>query len=309
MTADRRPPSAKRIQKVQASCQALEVVRRRPSLAGESSVTLLLALALLLRGAFLLLAGVDAPLVGDELAYQQIAENVATGRGFVQNNNPFFPGQTLYAWQAPLYPLSLAALYSVFGANPFVGKLYGILVGVATVYVSYDLARRVFANERIAWMAALFVAVYPGLLTSSHLLLSETLFTFLLVLAFDLLVAATTILTPSLSLSERGAGKRGWLVLTAAGAVWGAATLTRGITLYFILPLVAWFFIALGKDRWRAFPRALVFTLTALAVIAPWTLPNYTVFNQFVLLETKGGVNFWLGNSPFTPNDFIRNVW
>ncbi|MBI4675331.1 MAG: hypothetical protein HY741_27115 [Chloroflexi bacterium] len=27
------------------------------------------------------------------------------------------------------------------------------------------------------------------------------------------------------------------------------------------------------------------------------------------MLETKGGVNLWLGNSPYTPYEFIRNVW
>jgi hypothetical protein len=52
-----------------------------------------------------------------------------------------------------------------------------------------------------------------------------------------------------------------------------------------------------------------LFLASMTAVIAPWTVRNYNVFHQFVLLETKGGVNFWLGNSPYTPPNFIRNVW
>ncbi len=159
-----------------------------------SSPAALLALALLLRLVFLALAGINAPLAGDEIQYQQLAANVAAGRGFVQNNNPFFPGQILYAWQAPLYPLSLAVLYLFLGPHPIVAKLFGILVGVATVYVTYDLARRVFSNRRAAWFTGLWAAIYPGLLTNAHLLLSETLDTFLLVLAFDLLVAAISLL-------------------------------------------------------------------------------------------------------------------
>jgi 4-amino-4-deoxy-L-arabinose transferase-like glycosyltransferase len=269
----------------------------------------LLFLALVLRLAFLLLAGVNAPLAGDEIQYQQLAANVAAGRGFVQNNNPFFPGQVLHAWQAPLYPLSLAVLYFFFGPSALVAKLFNIAVGVVTVYVTYDLARRVFSNQRVAFVAALFAAVYPGFLTNAHLLLSETLFTFLIVLAFDLIVASTA-----------GSNQRAILLAVLAGAAWGAATLTRGITLYFVVPLALWWLVVSTRgvgantsvhhhDLGRGLTALLVFVLAMVAVLAPWTMRNYTVFHQFVMLETKGGVNFWLGNSPYTPSDFIRNVW
>jgi 4-amino-4-deoxy-L-arabinose transferase-like glycosyltransferase len=358
-----------------------------------ADLKLLLVLALVLRLALLLLAGVNAPLTGDELAFQQIAVNVAAGRGFVQNNNPFFPGQLLYAWQAPLYPLSLAAVYLLFGTDPIIGKLFGVLLGVATVYLTFDLARRVFPNSPdghetrpssgplgceqdlrlhrrgragAAWLAALFVAIYPGLLTNAHLLLSETLFTFLLVLSFDLIAAAiphlpflTTLVPspPSASKEDPGplpvverdpspprpaegdpspprpaegdpslppllkGGRGGVLLIAAAGAAWGAATLTRGITLYFVVPLALWLAIRWVPSRqfkWRQRVRsplafnlrmAIVFAAATAVVMVPWAMRNMTVFHQFVLLETKGGVNFWLGNSPYTPDDFIRNVW
>lgn len=222
-----------------------------------------------------------------------------------------------------------------------------MLIGVATVYITFDLARRIFPSlpllrngkkhsflsriighfgegETIAWLSAIFVAVYPGFLTSSHLLLSETLFTFLLVLAFDL-IAASVGRSASPASSPGKGGRREGLILLAAGAAWGAATLTRGITLYFVFPLMLWLAFqwspegqtnGKGLDRsvrsvrstLRATP-AIAFVLGMVATIAPWTIRNATVFHQVVLLETKGGVNFWLGNSPYTPNDFIRNVW
>lgn len=326
----------------------------------------------MLRLAFLVLAGINAPLVGDELAYQQIAVNVAAGRGFVQTNNPFFPGQVFLAWQAPLYPLTLGAIYFPLGPQPIFGRLFGVLIGVATVYLTFDLARRIVPGtfptqgqdlspsrvnrhrERIAWVAALIAAVYPGLLTAAHLLLSETLFTFLLVLAFDLIAAAvqpdnpfasivpnsdsshsprhlknptqaaTTMPDPPMRASVNG-GRRGMVLIFAAGAAWGAATITRGIGLYFALPVVLWLGTswpqiatagksALAQKEGRL-PgtfnpgRALVFAVALALVVMPWTIRNLNVFHEVVLLETKGGVNFWLGNSPYTPSDFIRNVW
>lgn len=283
-----------------------------------------LLLALVLRVLFLVLAGVDAPPVGDELAYQQIAENFAAGRGLFQTNNPFFPGQSLYAWQAPLYPLLLGLLYSVLGQTLLLAKAFGILVSTATVYVTYALAFRVSRSmlprsephsdtvrTPIALVAAFLVAIYPGLLTHAHLLLSETLFIFLLLLAFACLAHAF----------ESKARVRWWLL--GAGVVWGLATLTRGLTLYFTPLLALW----VGWMLWRgmsseqsragesshssraALVGAGLVLLGVVVTIVPWTVRNYTQFGQPVVLETKGGVNLWLGNSPYTPDDFIRNVW
>lgn len=308
-----------------------------------TSIGGLLLLALLLRLAFLFLAGVDAPLTGDELAYQQIAENLAAGRGFVQTNNPFFPGQTLYAWQAPLYPLSLGVIYLLLGPNIFLAKLFGVILSTATVYLVYDLAQHIFRHPLLPWarddavaqgiarVSGLLIAIYPGFLTHAHLLLSETLFIFLLILAFNLVARAV-------EAANKDDSRSAWLgsaaLFAAAAMAWGLATLTRGIALYFMLLLALWIAktlwpsggnaveddgrrpIADRHERPRpAAPRRnavllpLLFLLAACLVIAPWTLRNYRVFHQFVLLETKGGVNFWLGNSPDTPKDFIRNVW
>lgn len=284
---------------------------RHPPLAARLKVWLdhpyalpgVLVLAFALRVIFLILAGVNAPLTGDELAYQQIAENVAAGRGFFQDNNPFFPGQILFAWQAPLYPLSLAALYALFGSNLLLAKLMGIVISTATVYVTYDLARQIFtaAKRSIALVAAFLVAIYPGFLTHSHLLLSETLFIFLVLLAFDFAAHAFESNTP-----------RVWLWILGAGALWGLATLTRGITLYFTPLFALWIGWMLWREHrglMRAVLPALMFVAATALVILPWSARNYSQFGQFVLLETKGGVNLWLGNSPDTPDDFIRNVW
>jgi 4-amino-4-deoxy-L-arabinose transferase-like glycosyltransferase len=123
-------------------------------------------------------------------------------------------------------------------------------------------------------------------------------------LAFDFIARAL----------EEGGGRR-WAWLGAAAVMWGLATLTRGLTLYFLPLLALWLGWVLWRENkkssvWRAaILPAVVFGLVVFAVIAPYTARNYFQFHQFVLLETKGGVNLWLGNSPYTPYEFIRNVW
>ena len=270
----------------------------------------LLGFALLLRLLFMVLAGVNAPLTGDEVAYQQIAVNVASGLGFWEDTNPFFPQQVLHAWQAPVYPLSLAAIYFVLGQKLLFARLFGIVISTATVYVTYDLAARVFEDQRAALASGLLLALYPGFLTNAHLLLSETLFSFCVMLAFDLVARGT----PDQTLQLPATFRETWYA-AAAGTVWGLATLTRGITLYFAPILALWIVWNRPPTHVPRLPilrsviAGCVFLVMTAAVIAPWTIRNYAVFRQFVLLETKGGVNFWLGNSPYTPPDFIRNVW
>lgn len=254
----------------------------------------ILCIALLTRLIVTVVAGWSSPLTGDEIQYNQLAENLIAGIGYVENTNPFFPGQSLYAWQAPAYPYLLAAVGTLSGHLIITTKIIQILLGTATVYLTYRLASTVFSHYPAA-IVGLIVALYPGLVTNTHLILSETLFIFLLVLAFNLLISPSGLLVPILS-----------------GIVFGLAILTRGIILYFAPIAAVWLVFKDGADSQSIRKRALVGVLflgAILVPLAPWVARNYTTFHQFVLLETKGGVNFWLGNSPFTPYEFIRNVW
>lgn len=239
-------------------------------------------------------AGWSSPLTGDEIQYNQLAENLIAGIGYVENTNPFFPGQSLYAWQAPAYPYLLAAVGALSGNLIIAAKVIQILLGTTTVYLTYRLASTVFSDYPAA-IVGLIVALYPGLVTNTHLILSETLFIFLLVLAFNLLISPSAFVSPILSC-----------------IVFGLAILTRGIILYFAPIAAFWLAFKDGGASQSTRKRVVVgilFLGAILIPIVPWIARNYATFHQFVLLETKGGVNFWLGNSPYTPYEFIRNVW
>ena len=75
------------------------------------------------------------------------------------------------------------------------------------------------STDRIALAAGLFAAIYPGFLTNAHLLLSESLFIFLLLLAFNLVARG---------LESTRRGGRMWLWLLGAGAFWGLASRSPG---------------------------------------------------------------------------------
>jgi hypothetical protein len=49
--------------------------------------------------------------------------------------------------------------------------------------------------------------------------------------------------------------------------------------------------------RRRQTAAAVLFTVVALAVVAPWTIRNTRVYGRIVLVASEGGVTFWTGNN------------
>jgi 4-amino-4-deoxy-L-arabinose transferase-like glycosyltransferase len=100
--------------------------------------------------------------------------------------------------------------------------------------------------------------------------MSECLFTFWLLLALWAL----------------GDEKRPWFLLLIGGLAIGLATLTRPVGLL-LLPA---FGVAQLWTQWRAAWKPVLWVgLTALLVIAPWTLRNYLIHGTLVPVSTHGG--------------------
>lgn len=65
------------------------------------------------------------------------------------------------------------------------GRLQTVLLGVASVFLVYLIAKRLF-NERVGYLASLILATSPMWVKESHYMLTDTLFVFSLLLAFYL---------------------------------------------------------------------------------------------------------------------------
>ncbi|MEX0818454.1 MAG: phospholipid carrier-dependent glycosyltransferase, partial [Pirellulaceae bacterium] len=125
--------------------------------------------ALLIRGAFVVMTA-DA-LNADPDGYRGIAENLRQHGVFGSTSVPT-------AFRPPLYPVLLAALAVKGEVWPsLVGGLH-VLLGVATVVLTFLLARQ-WRLGRWSAVAAALVAVDPILLHQSSLVMTETLATFL----------------------------------------------------------------------------------------------------------------------------------
>src|SRR5262245_51685836 len=172
------------------------------------ALTILFVVGLAVRLALLAASDGLGTRITDEQQYEQIAQNLVAGHGFAWG-----PGQPT-SIRPPLYPALLAGVWAVSPGNLQAVRVVQIALALATAALVYLLGSRVYSPTVGAW-ASVICWLYPSFIFFNVLILTETLFTFLLV-AFVLL-AVMVVQTPRA------------LVAIACGAALGLAALTRSI--------------------------------------------------------------------------------
>ena len=209
--------------------------------------------------------------IDDQFYFNALPLLLADGHGFI---NPFVYVFQDHAVRAtaehpPLHSVVLAGLAELGGRSADAQRLTGAVFGAGTIVVAGLLARRL-AGERAGLIAAGVAALYPVLIVTDGALMSESLFVVLV--GLSLLAAFRLAEAPGLG---RGA---------VLGAVVALAALTRGEALLLLALLLV---PVLGRPAGR---RAALVSVAAFAlVLAPWTIRNWVVFDQPVLISTNPG--------------------
>ena len=256
------------------------------SLRSRRAIIAAAGVALLLRLAFGLFYWTGKPLTHDEREYLSLAESLASGRGFTYAEAHESGTGQRFA-RAPGYPafLSVLRVNDDADAAPVPVKVVQALLG-AVVVAMIGLLAWIAAGPQAGIAAATLAAFYPPLVWLSAYVLSESLYMPLALGSVLLLGEATR--RADAARSPRAGGA---LTLTA-GVIAGLAILVRPAMLLF-LPLAA-----LWLMRRRQITLALALPVTALLVVAPWTIRNLHSYGRFVLVASEGGVTFWTGNHP-----------
>jgi tetratricopeptide (TPR) repeat protein len=188
-------------------------------------------------------------------------------------------------FRAPFYVYSLGFLYWLFGDSLWVGRLFGLAVGLGSVTLTYLIAARL-AGRTAAVAAGLLHALYPMAIYFESELLLDPLYTLILEGAVLLLLAWRD--------SERISS------LFLASFCLGVAAITRPVALA-LLPLFLIWPLLTGvvrpnrqRPRWRL---AALVMLGVLLPIAPVAIRNYVVADDPVLISSQGGINLYLGNN------------
>ncbi len=235
----------------------------------------------------------------DRDAYLAIAENLVAGNGFCS-----VAGHPT-AFRPPLYPLLLAGCLAMGGT--IVLAAVHIVMGTATVALTWLLTRRTGLSENAGLLAGLLTAIDPLLLEHGTQPMTETLFTFL---STALLCAMTSPAGASLQrpvLSGVLLGLAGLCrpSIWAFALLWLAVAMTFGAVQRFGRRTQA----GNAHPSWRS----LVVVLgTAVLVVSPWVFRNWQVFGRPIVMTTHGGYTLALGNNERFYSDVVvgpEQVW
>lgn len=245
-------------------------------------------------------AAINLPIgLDDMFQYDMLGRSLAAGEGYRWYAQPdldlirsyididfiapdYDPRGIETSFRAPAYPFLLAGVYTLSGLEwrLFAARLVNAALGALLAPMTYALARRLFPDdERVARFGGLALAAYPMLLIYPLALATENLF-------FPLVLGGLLAL---LRAAEKRRA-RDWLL---AGAILGAATLTRSVIFAFAGLAGLWIWFGL-----RNFRGALLYGLAVFALVLPWTIRNTLLEGQFTFVENSMGYNLHMGYHP-----------
>lgn len=220
------------------------------------------------------------PPVVDAQAYDRIAVNLLSGNGFREDASLQFDRDTAIVRAGPGYEFFLAGIYAVFGHRYEAVWIVQALLHGLTGYLLFRIALRVFPDRgrAVGLLAAALFGFHPDLIEISAMLMTETLYLFCVVVAVYAFVI-------SLERPDRA----GLAALLGVGT--GIAILTRPPVALFV-PIICFMYVRARRSLSLG-----AFFLACAAVLAPWVVRNYAVYDQFILTTLIGDYNLWIGNT------------
>jgi 4-amino-4-deoxy-L-arabinose transferase-like glycosyltransferase len=187
----------------------------------------------------------------------------------IATRGPYLPE----VFRTPIYPAFLAGVYAVFGDNPLVAVFWQCLLGASACALVCFTGVRAGAPRAGFW-GGLLLALDPGSALTCNLLITDTLYTWLLAVVVALLIA--------FSQRQRLA------YLLAAGACVGLSVLCRPGGSYLPPLLAAWVLLASARP-WRSRVVRMALFAAAVAVpVGPWLYRNYSTFGVWQVSSMQG---------------------
>lgn len=234
---------------------------------------------------------------GDAPTYYILADHLLDGTGY-----RYAADLAPTAKRTPGYPLFIASVFRVFGRNFTAVRLVQCVLDVVTTYLVFAIAVLFLGSAPIGLIAALGYALYLPAIQSTTYIMTETTYTFSLVLAVLIALLAARV--------------RSHLLYAVSGIAFGISALIRpGVILLPFALMVVGLLVSLTKhsslDRGvgrvlgepprRGFERTpvLEFTIlcTAFAItILPWAVRNQRALGAMIPTSTLVGANLYKGN-------------
>jgi 4-amino-4-deoxy-L-arabinose transferase-like glycosyltransferase len=215
----------------------------------------------------------------------RIGRSLALGQGF---SSPFNGPTGPTAWEPPLYPFLVAAIFKLFGiythVSAFILLSLNAIFSALTCIPIFLIAKRCFDERVAAWSSWAWALLPPVIFWATRYVWETTLATLLLAVIFWL----TLNFEENYSLTS-------WLVF---GLLWALAALTNTALLSFLPACGIWVWYRRATLNKRTLAGVLIASLVFFACITPWVVRNYRVFGQFIFIRSNFGAELRLGNGP-----------
>ena len=239
-------------------------------------ITIIVVLSLLSSLFFYL--GFSHPIKGDARQHEIITQNLLSGKGLSLSEGPPYLPTT---FREPIYPIFLAFLLWLFRGNYAAIYLTQIIIFILTVVLVYYLSLKILGDKIARW-TAIITALCPTLANHPSYLLSETFFTFLIVLFMMVILKSVE------------TNRIAWYI--CSGLLLGCAALTKHVITLLFIPIIFSGILYCGNFNLflkKYLKNFTIFTMVFLVVIIPWPIRNYAKFGKFSL-SLRMGMLLWI---------------
>ena len=223
----------------------------------------------------------------------RIGRAVATGQGF---SDPFEGHTGPTAWEPPLYPYLIAAVFKITGVYTHASAL--ILLSINSFFSAltcipiFLIAKKCFSEKVALWSGWLWALLPSVMYWCTRWVWETSLAALLLAILFWI----------TLQLEETRGAKL-WIVY---GVLWGIAALTNTSLLAFLLPSGLWAWYRRYKKQAESLPQVALASLLFMVTISPWLVRNYETFGKFIFIRSNFGAELRLGNGPFADGTWMQ---
>lgn len=211
-------------------------------------------------------------LISDMLGYNEAAMSLL-------EDGEFRVKGVISASRPPVYPYFLTMVYWIFGHSLLAVRIVQAFVGALTAVMVFQTGKLMFGRKTAA-LAGLIYAFYTASWALGDLLLTESLFTLLMIISVYYMIRIRELGSP-------------WMIFWA-GLFAGAGALTRTAYMPYI-PFILMGVCLLRIGSPRLVSRYILMTFIFAMTIFPWMLRNQYTHDSFTMNPKSGG-DFYMYN-------------